>query len=92
MHSPFISSGDDIKNLLNVQMQNERVKTEEHIEYDSGDDPDDEGSSSSEKSSHHKYKPETYKTRKDERMTEYYRTKVDNNNKVTLYNIFIYVM
>jgi len=68
--------------VKNGKMQNERVKTEEHIEYDSGDDPDDEGSSSSEKSSHHKYKPETYKTRKDERMTEYYRTKVDNNNKL----------
>ena len=64
-------------------MQNERVKTEEHIEYDSGDEPDDDEGSSSEKSSHYKYKPETYKTRKDEKMTEYYRTKVDNNNKVT---------
>ena len=68
-------------------MKNERHKTEEHIEYDSGEDPDDEGSSSSsDKSSHHKYKPETYKTRKDERMTEYYRSSVDNNNKVTLIN------
>merc|ERR1712083_1278060 len=53
----------------------------------SGDEPDDDEGSSSEKSSHYKYKPETYKTRKDEKMTEYYRTKVDNNNKLHRFKV-----
>ena len=63
-------------------MQNERIKTEEHIEYDSDDSPDDGSTSSSSKSSHHKLEPEVYKTRKDENFTEYYKTGRDNNNKV----------
>ena len=64
-------------------MQNERIRTEEHIEYDSGDDPDDEGSSSSsQKSSHRKFEPETYKTKKEEQFTEYYKSGKDRNKKV----------
>lgn len=54
------------------QMQNERIKTEEHIEYDS-DDSSESGSSSSSKSSHNKLEPEVYKTRKDENFTEYFK-------------------
>ena len=53
-------------------MQNERIKTEEHIEYDS-DDSSESGSSSSSKSSHNKLEPEVYKTRKDENFTEYFK-------------------
>ena len=63
-------------------MQNERIKTEEHIEYDSDDLPNDGSSSSSSKSSHHKLEPEIYKTRKDENYTEYFKIGKDNNNKV----------
>jgi len=55
----------------NGKMHNERVKTEEHIEYDSDDTPDS-GSSSS-VTSHVKLDPEVYKTRKDEKFTEYYK-------------------
>jgi len=57
--------------LHDGKMQNERVKTEEHIEYDSDDTPDS-GSSSS-KSSIHKLDPEVYKTRKDENFVEYFK-------------------
>ena len=39
-------------------MQNERIKTEEHIEYDSDDSTSDGSSTSSSKSSHHKLEPE----------------------------------
>jgi len=52
-------------------MHNERIRTEEHIEYDSDDTPDSGSSSSS--SSHVKLEPEIYKTRKDENFTEYYK-------------------
>ena len=68
--------------IIYLQMQNERVRTEEHIEYDSNDSPDEGSSSSSSKSSHHKLEPEIYKTRKDENFTEYYKSVRDNNNKV----------
>ena len=54
-------------------MQNERIKTEEHIEYDSDDSTSDGTSTSSSKSSHHKLEPEVYKTRKDENFTEYFK-------------------
>jgi len=64
------------------QMQNERIRTEEHIEYDSDDEPEDGSSSSSYKSSHHQLEPEVYKTRKDENFTEYYKNRRDINNKV----------
>ena len=53
-------------------MQNERIKTEEHIEYDS-DDSSSDGSSTSSRSSRHKLEPEVYKTRKDENFTEYFK-------------------
>ena len=53
-------------------MQNERIKTEEHIEYDS-DDSSSGSSSTSSKSSHLKLEPEVYKTRKDENFTEYFK-------------------
>ena len=68
--------------IIYLQMQNERVRTEEHIEYDSDDSPGEGSSSSSSKSSHHKLEPEIYKTRKDENFTEYYKSVRDNNNKV----------
>ena len=55
------------------QMQNERIKTEEHIEYDSDDSSESGSSSSSSKSSHNKLEPEVYKTRKDENFTEYFK-------------------
>ena len=64
-----------------VQMQNERIKTEEHIEYDSDDSPDDGSGSSSSKSSHHKLEPEIYKTRKDENVTKYFKIEKENNNQ-----------
>jgi len=61
------------RNWMNKgKMQNERIKTEEHIEYDS-DDSSESGSSSSSKSSHNKLEPEVYKTRKDENFTEYFK-------------------
>ena len=63
------------------QMQNERIKTEEHIEYDSDDSSESGSSSSSSKSSHNKLEPEVYKTRKDENFTEYFKI---NKNQVGL--------
>ena len=54
-------------------MQNERIKTEEHIEYDSDDSSSDGSSSTSSRSSRHKLEPEVYKTRKDENFTEYFK-------------------
>ena len=63
-------------------MQNERIRTEEHIEYDSDDTPEEGSSSSSSKSSHHKIEPEVYKTSRQENFTEYYKTDRDMNNKV----------
>ena len=65
-------------------MQNERIKTEEHIEYDS-DDSSESGSSSSSKSSHNKLEPEVYKTRKDENFTEYFKI---HKNQVGMMLIF----
>ena len=62
-------------------MQNERIRTEEHIEYDSDDSPEDGSSSSSSKSSNHQLEPEIYKTRKDENFTEYFRVGKENNNR-----------
>ena len=59
--------------LVFDQMQNERIKTEEHIEYDSDDSTSSGSSSSSSKSSHNKLEPEVYKTRKDENFTEYFK-------------------
>jgi len=70
------------RNWLNKgKMQNERIRTEEHIEYDSDDTPDDGSSSSSSKSSHHKYEPEIYKTRKDENFTEYFKAGKENKKQ-----------
>ena len=63
-------------------MQNERIKTEEHIEYDSDDSSTDGSSSSSSKSERHKLEPEVYKTRKDENFTEYF--KIDNKNSTKI--------
>ena len=54
-------------------MQNERIKTEEHIEYDSDDSTSDGSSTTSSRSSRHKLEPEVYKTRKDENFTEYFK-------------------
>ena len=54
-------------------MQNERIKTEEHIEYDSDDSSSDGSSSTSSRASRHKLEPEVYKTRKDENFTEYFK-------------------
>ena len=65
--------------MFSIQMQNERIKTEEHIEYDS-DDSSTSGSSSSSKSSRHKLEPEVYKTRKDENFTEYFKTDKNSSN------------
>jgi len=62
--------------LNNGKMQNERIRTEEHIEYDS-DDSKASSSSSSSSSSHHKLEPEVYKTRKDENFTEYFNVGKD---------------
>merc|ERR1719193_2813057 len=59
-----ITDKEDIQepNWLNDgKMQNERIRTEEHIEYDS-DDTKDSGSSGS-VSSRHQLEPEVYKTR-----------------------------
>ena len=65
-------------------MQNERIRTEEHIEYDSDDSPEDGSSSSSSKSSHFELEPEVYKTRKDENFVEYFKVgKENNNNRVS---------
>ena len=61
-------------------MQNERIKTEEHIEYDSDDSSSDGSSSTSSRSSRHKLEPEVYKTRKDENFTEYFKI---HKNKVS---------
>jgi len=63
--------------INNGKMQNERIRTEEHIEYDS-DDSKASSSSSSSNSSHHKLEPEVYKTRKDENFTEYFTVGKDN--------------
>lgn len=62
------------------KMQNERIRTEEHIEYDSDDSPEDGSSSSSSKSSHFELEPEVYKTRKDENFVEYFKVGKENNN------------
>ena len=59
--------------MFSLQMQNERIKTEEHIEYDSDDSSSDGSSSTSSRSSRHKLEPEVYKTRKDENFTEYFK-------------------
>ena len=59
--------------MFSLQMQNERIKTEEHIEYDSDDSTSDGSSSTSSRSSRHKLEPEVYKTRKDENFTEYFK-------------------
>ena len=69
-------------------MQNERIKTEEHIEYDS-DDSSESGSSSSSKSSHNKLEPEVYKTRKDENFTEYFKIH-KNQVGVKIFQFLIY--
>jgi len=62
------------RNWMNKgKMQNERIKTEEHIEYDSDDSSSSGSSSKSSKSSRHKLEPEVYKTRKDENFTEYFK-------------------
>jgi len=70
-----VTDKEDIqeRNWLNDgKMQNERIKTEEHIEYDSDDTPDS-GASSTSVSSRHKLEPEVYKTRKDENFVEYFK-------------------
>ena len=83
----WVNKGKVSKDLIDkickicLQMQNERIRTEEHIEYDSDDSPDDGSSSSSSKSSHHKLEPEIYKTRKDENFTEYFKIGKENNNQ-----------
>ena len=64
-------------------MQNERIKTEEHIEYDSDDSSSDGSSSTSSRSSRHKLEPEVYKTRKDENFTEYFKI---HKNQVKIHN------
>jgi len=70
------------RNWINKgKMQNERIRTEEHIEYNSDDSPEDGSSSSSSKSSNHQLEPEIYKTRKDENFTEYFRVGKENNNR-----------
>jgi len=76
------------RNWINKgKMQNERIRTEEHIEYDSDDEPEDGSSSSSYKSSHHQLEPEVYKTRKDENFTEYYKNRRDINNKMKVIKV-----
>ena len=54
-------------------MKNEKIKTEEHIEYDSDDSDSSSSSTSSSKSSHYELKPEEYKTRTEESFTEYFK-------------------
>lgn len=83
-----ITDKEDIqeRNWLNDgKMQNERIRTEEHIEYDS-DDTKDSGSSGS-VSSRHQLEPEVYKTRKDEEFVEYFKINKDKNGKEKLIKI-----
>ena len=87
----WVNKGKVSKDLIDkickicLQMQNERIRTEEHIEYDSDDSPGDGSSSSSSKSSHHKLEPEIYKTRKDENFTEYFKIGKENNKQRVSY-------
>jgi hypothetical protein len=73
--------------LHNGKMQNERIRTEEHVEYDSDDTPDDGDHSSTSGSSHHQLEPETYKTRKDENFTEYFKVGKRAGGKVERHKI-----
>ncbi|XP_023328470.1 uncharacterized protein LOC111701421 [Eurytemora carolleeae] len=76
-----ITDQEDVqeRNWLNDgKMQNERIKTEKHIEYDSDDTPDSGSSSSKSEISRHALEPEIYKTRKDENFIEYF--KIDRSN------------
>ena len=67
-------------------MKNEKIKTEEHIEYDSDDSDSSSYSTSSSKSSHYELKPEEYKTRTEESFTEYFKMG-KGNEKVCLFNL-----
>ena len=55
-----------------MQMQNERIRTEEHIEYDSDDSACSSSSSESSRSSFYQQEPEEYKTKTEESFTEYF--------------------
>jgi len=68
-------------------MQNERIRNEEHIEYDSDETPDSGSESSNSVSSHHKLEPEVYKTRKDENFVEYFRSGKDNKGNRQLIKV-----
>ena len=54
-------------------MKTEKIKTEEHVEYDSDESDCSDSSSFSSKSSHSELEPDEYKTRTEESFIEYFK-------------------
>jgi len=70
-----VTDKEDVKErewVSGGKVKKEKIKTEEHIEYDSDDSLCSSSSASSAKSSHYELVPEDYKTRTEESFTEYF--------------------
>ena len=76
---------EDFNDTTLFQLKNERIVTEEHIEYDSDDSACSSSSSESSRSSYYQLRPEEYQTRTEESFTEYF-VKGKGDEKVALFH------